>query len=137
MLAAVLLQHPAILCRAVRLVHTFPLPSLWRLLHVPQQLHEVAPQRRHGIRWIAGRHAPNGRNRCGTHLGHLIVEGHNEGTQAAQKACINQGSSRVPVMKACMDCKTMHHGYPSSKLQPGPSESYHAELVSHQSGCAR
>jgi len=62
---------------------TFSVSGIWQVVHVAQQLHEVAPQSRHDIRRIPASQAPHHPYGQSPYHPGFIIQCHKQGPQTA------------------------------------------------------
>ena len=62
---------------------TFPMSGIWQVVHVAEQLHEVAPQSRHDVRRIPASQAPHHPYGQSPHHPRLIIQCHKQRPQTA------------------------------------------------------
>lgn len=64
-------------------VHTFTVAGIWQVVHVTEELHEVAAQGRHYISGVTPRQPPHHLDSQTPHYPRLIIQRHKQGPQAA------------------------------------------------------
>ena len=84
------IQRHAIISSARRSSRTFPLQRVWRVIHVIEQLHEMAPQLWHHVGRVLDAQPARNVDGQAAHLHVLVIQRHEQRPQAAQRAAVRQ-----------------------------------------------
>ena len=76
-------MHTRIAVVALEEIHTFTMAGVWQVVHITQELHEMAAQGGHDIGRVAASQATHHLYSQSPHNAGLIVQSHKQGPQAA------------------------------------------------------